>query len=242
MLRHLLTALALAALAPIAAAQTVDELIAKNLAARGGVERIKAVLTMRVTGMMPMGPSVEAPFVMEFKRPNQMRQDVNYQGMTTTRAFDGKMGWLVMPSTGRREPQVLPQEALKQIEAQADFIDGPLVDYRAKGHKVEYVGKEKVEGTDTYVLEVSLKSGEVSKIFLDAEQYLEIRSEGKTRGPTGGDLEIETLIGDYREVDGLMLPHLHEVGPKGGSQKMKMTVQKYEINVPLDDVRFRVPK
>ena len=247
MLRHLFATLAVAALVPVSSsAQTADELIAKNLEAKGGLEKIKAVQSMRVTGTMPMGQApngqpVEAPFVMEMKRPNQMRLDVNYQGMTATQAFDGNVGWQVLPGTGRREPQVLPQEAVKQFAEQAD-MDGPLVDYQAKGHKVEYVGREKVEGTDTYVLKVTLKSGEVNKIYLDAEQYLEIRSEGKSRGPTGGDLEIETLIGDYREVGGLMLPHLRESGPRGGTQKMTMTVQKIEVNVPLDDARFRMPK
>ncbi len=246
MLRHLLATLAVASLVPVAAsAQTADELIAKNLAAKGGLEKIKAVQTMRVTGTMPVGPpgqgTVEAPFVMEMKRPNQMRLDVNYQGMTATQAFDGTVGWQVLPGSGRREPQALPQEAVKQFASQAD-MDGPLVDYQAKGHKVEYVGREKVEGNDTYVLKVTLKSGEVNRIFLDAEQYLEIRSEGKSRGPTGGELEIETLIGDYREVEGLMLPHMRESGPKGGSQKLKMTIQKVEVNVPLDDARFKMPK
>jgi len=242
MLRHLLATLALASLAPVAAsAQTADELVAKNLAAKGGLEKIKAVQTMRVTGTMPVIQGAEAPFVMEMKRPNQIRLDVNYQGMTTTQAFDGTVGWQVLPGSGRREPQVLPQEAVKQFASQAD-MDGPLVDYQSKGHKVEYVGREKVEGTDTYVLKVTLKSGEVNRIFLDAEQYLEIRSEGKSRGPTGGELEIETLIGDYREVAGLMLPHMRESGPKGGTQKMKMTIQKVEVNVPVDDARFKMPK
>jgi outer membrane lipoprotein-sorting protein len=242
MLRRLLTGVALAALAPaLASAQTADELIAKNLEAKGGLPKIKAVQTMRLSGTMPVGPGVEAPFVMELKRPNQMRLDFTYQGMTATQAFDGKVGWQVMPFTGKREPQVLPGDAVKQFEAQAD-LDGPLVDYQAKGHKVEYVGREKVEGTDTYVLKVTLKSGEASRIFLDAATFLEIRSESKTRGPTGGDLEIETLIGDYREVDGLMLPHLRESGPRGGSQKVRMTVEKVDINVPLDDARFTLPK
>ncbi|RPJ63795.1 MAG: hypothetical protein EHM24_23895 [Acidobacteria bacterium] len=242
MLRQWLATLTLAALVPVSAsAQTADELIAKNLAAKGGLENIKAVQTMRLTGTMPVGQGVEAPFVMELKRPNQMRLDCTYQGMTATQAFDGKTGWQLLPFTGRREPQVLPADAVKQFAAQAD-MDGPLVDYQAKGHKVEYVGREKVEGTDTYILKVTLKSGEVTRVFLDAEQYLEIRSEGKSRGPTGGEMEIETLISDYREVGGLMLPHLRESGPKGGTQKVKMTIQKVELDVPLDDARFRMPR
>ena len=219
MLRHLLATLAVASLVPVAAsAQTADELIAKNLAAKGGLEKIKAVQTMRVTGTMPVAAgqgTVEAPFVMEMKRPNQMRLDVNYQGMTATQAFDGTVGLAGAPrQRATRAAGSCRRKRVKQFASQAD-MDGPLVDYQAKGHKVEYVGREKVEGTDTYVLKVTLKSGEVNRIFLDAEQYLEIRSEGKSRGPTGGELEIETLIGDYREVDGPDAAAHEGVGPQG---------------------------
>ena len=253
MLRHVLSVLVLVALVPRAsAAQTVDELLAKNFAAKGGLEKIRAVQTMRLAGSMPVGPKQQADFVMEMKRPNQMRMDFTFGSNTVTQAFDGKIGWQLLPpppapdrsavpATGRPQPQVMPAEALKDLEAQAD-MDGPLVDYQAKGHKVEYVGREKVEGTDTYVLKVTLKTGDVRRIYLDAEQYLEIRSEGKSRGPDGREVEIETLIGDYREVGGLMLPHSHESGLKGSPEKRKMTIQKIEINVPVDDARFKMPK
>ena len=241
MFRQLLTGLALIALVAVpASAQTAEGLIAKNLEAKGGLEKIKAVQTMRMTGTMTLGPGMEAPFVMELKRPNQMRLDFTMQGMTGTQAYDGKVGWQVVPFAGRKEPQELPSEALKQLEEQAD-MDGPLVDFQAKGHKVEYLGREKVEGTDTYVLRVTLKSGDVRKIFLDAQQHLEIRTEGKAN-VRGAQMEGESTIGDYREVAGLMLPHSMESGQKGSPQKMRMTIQKIEVNVPVDDARFRMPK
>jgi outer membrane lipoprotein-sorting protein len=209
------------------------------LKAKGGLDKMKAAQTIRMTGTMTVGPGMEAPFVMEMKRPNMMRMEFTLQGMTGVQAFDGKTGWQLMPFSGRKDPEPLPEDALKQVEEQADF-DGPLVDYKAKGHALELVGKEKVEGSDAYKLKLTLKNGDVRYIFLDADQYLEVRTEGKTN-IRGTDVEAESTIGVYKEVGGLMFPHAVESGQKGSPQKMKMTIQKIELNVPIDDARFKMP-
>ena len=240
MFRKILAGLALAALVAVpASAQTLDEILARNLKAKGGLDKMKAAQTIRMTGTMTVGPGMEAPFVMEMKRPNMMRMEFTLQGMTGVQAFDGKTGWQLMPFSGRKDPEPLPEDALKQVEEQADF-DGPLVDYKAKGHALELVGKEKVEGSDAYKLKLMLKNGDVRYIFLDADQYLEVRTEGKTN-IRGTDVEAESTIGDYKEVGGLMFPHALESGQKGSPQKMKMTSQKIELNVPIDDARFKMP-
>jgi outer membrane lipoprotein-sorting protein len=241
MRRRLLSGLAVGVLIAIpASAQTVDELIAKNLQAKGGLQKLKAVQTARMSGMMTVGPGLEAPFVIEFKRPNQMRVDFTMQGMTGTQAYDGKSGWMLMPFGGRKDPEPMPPEALKQSEEQAD-IDGPLVDYQAKGHKVELVGKERTEGSDAYKLKVTLKNGDIRYIYLDADQYLEIKVEGKTT-VRGTEIENTTSIGDYKEVGGLMFPHAMETVQKGSTQGQKLTVEKIELNVPIDDARFKMPE
>ncbi len=150
MFRRTLAVAALAALAALpASAQTLDEILAKNYQAHGGLDKIKAVKTMRMTGTMTVGPGIEAPFVLEQKRPNMMRMDITIQGMTITQAYDGKTGWQLNPLAGRKDPELLPADQAKQMEEQAD-IDGPLIDYKAKGNTIEYVGKDKVEGSDAY--------------------------------------------------------------------------------------------
>jgi outer membrane lipoprotein-sorting protein len=240
MFRKILAGLALAALVAVpASAQTLDEILAKNLKAKGGLDKLKAVTTLRMTGTMTVGPGMEAPFVMEQKRPNLMRMEFTLQGMTGIQAYDGKVGWQLMPFSGRKDAEPLPEDALKQIEEQADF-DGPLVDYKAKGHTVELVGKEKLEGSDAYKLKLTLKNGDVRYIYLDADQFLEVRTEGKTK-IRGTDVEGESTIGDYKEVGGLMIPHAVESGQKGSPQKMKMTIQKVELGVSMDDARFKMP-
>jgi outer membrane lipoprotein-sorting protein len=242
MLRKLLLGVAVAALAVTAAAQnlTLDQILAKNLQARGGMEKLKAAKTMRITAKMTVGPGIEAPVVIEQKRPNSMRFEITIQGLTAIQAYDGKTGWSIMPFQGKKDPEPMGEDALKEMAEQADF-DGPLVDYQQKGHKVELVGREPVEGADAYKLKVTLKDGGVRYIYLDADSFLEMKSESK-RTICGTEVEGEASIGDYKEVEGLMIPHSVEGGVKGSPQKQKMTIEKVEINPPIDDARFKMPE
>jgi len=220
-------------------APTVDDIIAKNIKARGGLEKLKAVKSMRMTGHMTVGPGTEAPMVIEMKRPDKLRLDITVQGMTLTQAYDGKVGWQLNPFEGSKNAEPMSAEELKEAAEQAD-MDGPLVDSKAKGHKVELVGKEKVEGTDVYKLKVTLKNGNVRYFFIDADSYLDIKGEAK-RTVRGTEVETEQTIGDYKEVGGLLIPHSFEGSAKGKPEKQKITVEKIELDVPLEDARFAMP-
>ena len=176
MRKAILALVAVMTLAAPAAAQTVDEIVAKNVEALGGMEKIKAVKTLRMTGKMTVGPGIEAPIVLELKRPNAMRLDITIQGMIGSQAFDGTTGWTLMPFQGSKVPQQMAADELKLAEEQAE-MDGPLVDYKAKGNTVELLGKEKVEGADAYKLKVTLKNGAVRTIYIDAEHFLQIKDE-----------------------------------------------------------------
>jgi outer membrane lipoprotein-sorting protein len=238
MLRKCLLTLAAAALGTAARAQTVDELIAKNAEARGGLDKMKAVHSVRMTGKMTMGPGMEAPITVELKRPASVRMEFTIQGMTGVQAFDGQTGWSIDPF-GRKNAEPMSAEDQKEIEEQAD-IDGPLVDYKAKGHSVELLGKEKVEGSDAYKLKVTLKGGDVRYIYLDTDSYLEIKAESK-RSIRGSEMEVESTIGDYKEVAGLLYPHSIQNGAKGRPEKQNIVVDKIEVNPALDDARFKMP-
>jgi len=239
MLRRIVWSVAVILVATSASAQTVDELIAKYAQARGGLDKIKAVKTVRMEGTMSVGPGMEAPFALEMMRPKSMRMEFTLQGLTGVQAYDGQVGWAVMPFMGKTEPEPLPEDQLKLAEEQADF-DGVLIDYAAKGHKVELVGKETVEGTEAYKLKVTLKNGDVRYIYLDAEYFLEIRTEG-SRMMRGTQMDFESSIGDYKEVEGLMFPHSIDSGAKGSPQRQKITVTKIVLNPAIDDARFKMP-
>lgn len=240
MIRRLaLTAATLALLAPLATAETLDEVLARHYEALGGMEKLKGVQTVRMTGKMIMGQGMEAPFVMEKARPNRFRMEFTFQGMTGVQAFDGKGGWMVMPFSGKKDPEPMPSEMVKEMEEQADF-DGPLVDWQSKGHTVELLGTEDVEGTPAYKLKATLKNGNVITYFLDAETFLTLKEESK-RHIRGTEVESESSVGDYKQVEGLTIPFAMEMGAKGAPQRQRMVTDKVEINPKVEDGRFAMP-
>ena len=241
MSKKVLLSLCAAALLTVSAfGQTADELLEKNIKAQGGMEKLKSIKSMRLTGKMKMGP-MEAPITIVKVRPSEMRVDFTIQGMTGTSAYDGTAGWTLMPFMGNKDAQKMTEEELKETRTEADF-DGPTFDYKAKGNKVEYVGKVDTEGTATYKLHVTTKEGIESNVYLDAETYLVIRADG-TRNVQGQDLEMETSIGDYKTVEGLMLPFSTESHIKGKENMggQAITLEKIELNPKVDAAMFKMP-
>jgi len=234
-----LAVVALAVLVPFLSAQTVDEIIAKNIQARGGMDKLKSVKSIRTTATMTMGPGMEAPGVMVQKRPEMARLEFTIQGLTAVQAYDGSKAWQIMPFMGKKDPELMSADETKEMEETAD-LDGPLVDYKAKGNTVELLGKEKVEGTDAYKIKVTLKNGDVQTMYIDADSFLEIKEETQ-RMVRGTERDFESSIGDYKEVDGIIFPFAVESGIKGTDQKQKITISKIELNVPADDSIFKMP-
>jgi outer membrane lipoprotein-sorting protein len=221
-------------------AQTADEIINKHLEARGGKDKIKAVQSARMTGKMVMtGQGIEAPITMELSRPNKMRMEFTIQGMTGIQAYDGKSGWSVMPFMGKTEPEAMSDEDMRQAEDQAD-MDGMLVDYKEKGHQVELIGKEDVEGTPAYKLKVTKKNGDVVNVYIDAESYMDIKESGKVKA-RGQEIESQTTFGDFKKVDGLIFPYSIEQKPQGAPAGMVIAISKIEVNPTVDASRFAKP-
>jgi len=219
---------------------TAEELIAKNLAARGGLDKIKAIQSAKLTGKMTMGQGMDAPFTWEWKRPNSFRAEFTFQGMTGIQAYDGTTGWSVMPFMGKKDPEKMSEEEMKDIDEQADF-DGPFVDSKAKGITVEYEGKEDIEGTPAYKLKVTRKGGDVTYVYLDADSYLEIKSTGK-RTRRGQEFEFESSQGDYKKVGDVLFPYSQEFKPKGAPQGQTMTIDKIDLNTDEPADRFKMPE
>lgn len=222
----------------LASDMSLDEVLAKNMEARGGADTLKSKKSARLSGRMTMGP-MEAPFVMEYKRPGMMRLEFTIQGMTAIQAYDGKSGWQIMPFTGKLDAEPLGEEELKQVKDQADF-DGPLVDWKAKGHQVALLGQEEIEGTQAWKLSVTKADGTVDTLFLDAEYFLEIAGARKVT-MRGQEMNFKSTIGDYKEVDGLMLPHSFSQSAEGMPGAQTFTIDKVEFNVDLPESRFTMP-
>ena len=239
MRKSLLTLAGLAVLAAPLQAQTTDEIIAKYLTNVGGMGKIQAVTMLRRTGKVVLGGGFEAGVVQESKRPNKLRQEFVFQGMTGVNAYDGKTGWKIEPWQGKKDPEALSEEEMKQIVEDADF-DEALVNYGQKGNKVEFAGTEQVEGTDVYKLKVTLASGDLRYYYMDTDHYVPIKIDIK-RMIRGAEQEFETTLGDYKAVAGWYLPYSIETTRKGSEDTQKITFEKIEANVPVDDGRFAKP-
>ena len=238
MRRFLLASAAVFVLLSAASAQTADEIIAKYVEKIGGMQKLQAIKTMRATGKFTGGGGFEAVMVDESKRPNVLRNEFRFQGMTGISAFDGKTGWKIEPWQGKKDAESLGEDELKAY-LDADF-DESLVNYKQKNIRVEYVGKDEFEGSDVFKIKATLPSGTVKHYYLDTDYYVPIKIETK-RVVRGADVESETILGDYKEVAGVYFPHSFESGPKGSSNKVKITYEKIEANVALDDKQFARP-
>jgi len=239
-MRHAVTVLfAVCCLTLFSNSQTADELIAKNIEARGGIEKMKAIKNIRMTGKFEGGGGFTASVGQENERPNLIRQTFTLQGMMAVQAYDGTTGWQIQPFGGKKDPELMGEDDLRDLLLDADF-DGPLVDYREKGSTVEYLGHDVVDGDDALRLKVTLKNGDIIYDYLDPDTFIEIRREiqqfirGSVRDRVVG-------LGSYKPVAGVMYPFSISSGPKNHPDAQTNTVQKMEVNVTIDPADFALP-
>lgn len=236
------SALALIAVlgAGAARAQTLDEIVARHLSARGGQEALAAVRTLRMSGHAFAGPGREAILRREIARPGRIRTEFVFQGTTGVYVWDGSRGSRVSPLDGNFDPEPLSEDAAALSAEQAD-LEGPLVDWRQKGHRVELVGSASLPGGAAHELKVTLKSGVARRVFVDAQTGLIVKTSS-TRQTNGHELEFETVYGDYRETAGVRFARSIEIGIRDRPQRLRIEVERVEVNPTLDDSRFRLPE
>jgi hypothetical protein len=239
-MRNLLSVvLAIVCCAGFVRAQTAEELVAKNIEAKGGLANIKAAKSYRMTGKLQQGSFI-AQVGQESKAPDKVRETFTLQGMTAIQAYDGSVGWQISPFQGRKDPELLGEEDMRNMVEDADFY-GPLVDYKEKGNTIEYLGHDTVDGDDVYKLKVTLKNGDIVYYYLDPDTYLEIRTE-KQQFIRGSVRETMTNLGSYKKVAGVFYPFSVESGAKRDPNNMsKVTTQKMDVNVPIDEAEFKMP-
>ncbi|MGC1978453.1 MAG: hypothetical protein WA671_17155 [Candidatus Sulfotelmatobacter sp.] len=239
-MRHALTLLiAVCCFGVFSYSQTADELIAKNIEARGGIEKMKAIKTLRMTGKFDGADGFTASAGQENERPDLVRETFSLQGMTAVQAYDGATGWQIQPFNGKKDPELMGEDDMRDLLLDADF-DGPLVDYKGKGSTVEYLGHDVVDGDDALRLKITLKNGDIIYDYLDPDTFIEIRKEiqqfirGSVRDRVVG-------LGSYKPVAGVMYPFSMSQGPKNNPDAQTVTVQKMEANVTIDPADFMLP-
>jgi hypothetical protein len=219
---------------------TVDELVTKNIEAKGGTTALKRLQTLRSTGkLLAQQGQIEYGYAQIKKRPDEVRSEASLQGMTQIQAYDGKEGWRVSPFSGRKDPEHMSADDVKALVEDTE-MGGPLADWKAKGSTIEYLGTEDVDGTPAHKLKVVRKNGDVSFVYLDPDHFLEIRIVTQ-RVRHGAHEEVETDLGDYEKAGGVFVPTSIEVGRKGAADKQMIVVDKVEANEPVDDAIFHFP-
>jgi hypothetical protein len=235
-----ITVIAASAFAQDKSQPTADELVAKNVEAKGGAAAVHDLQTLRMTGkMLVQEGQIQLSFTQIKKRPEEVRTEASLQGMTQIEAYDGKEGWRVSPFFGRKDPERMSADDVKALVEDAE-MDGPLVDWQAKGNTIEYLGTEDVDGTPAHKLKVTRKNGDVSYVYLDPDHFLEIRILTQ-RTRHGAYEEVETDLGDYEKAGGIFVPTSIEFGSKGSPDKQRIIIDKVEANMPVDDSIFHFP-
>jgi outer membrane lipoprotein-sorting protein len=242
---------------------SADEIISKNIVARGGLSAWRGVETLSWSGQLEAGgnseshfdipgqpppppPSaepaaqVQLPFALEMARGSKQRWEIEFAGKTAVQVYDGKQGWKVRPFLNRTDVEPFTADELKAYATQAD-LDGALLDYAAKGTTIALEGVEKVEGKDAYKLKLTLKNKQVLHEWIDAASFLEVKIEGTPRKLDGKPHAVSVFLRDYRAVNGLMIPHLIETVVQGVQRTEKIQIEKVSVNPSIDATRFTKP-
>jgi hypothetical protein len=244
---------------------SVAQIVEKNATARGGLERWRTLQTLEMKGKMQAGgnkrPTIpvpgtkvghevrvprppeqaELPFLMELHRGRKQRLEIQFNGQTAVQVYDGSQGWKVRPFLNRHEVEKYTPDELKAAAQQSD-IDGFLIDYAAKGSKVDLAGVDQVEGRNAYRLNVTDKNGYSRHVWVDAENFLESKVEGTPRRLDGKYHPTAIYLRNYRSVNGLMMPYLMETTVEGVRDTEKIQIEEIVSNPKLDDSRFAMPR
>jgi hypothetical protein len=235
MLNGLLTVALTALLAQAALSQSIDDVLARHYKARGGLKAIRAVNTVSITGTLKMmGREFNLSIV--HKRPNAVRTEYGFQGTSFVEAFDGTAGWQINPMMGSAAPSELKGEELASLKDLAD-MDGPLVDWKAKGYTPLLLGKEEVNGKSAFHVKVMRDTACIREEFLDAVTYLVIQERTRER-VRGQAYDIVTSFQQYKKVKGLSLPFRQIVT---GPMPQEMRFQKIVLDAALPDSIFSKP-
>jgi outer membrane lipoprotein-sorting protein len=228
------TAAGLFLFSTVPTAQSVDEIVAKNIEARGGLEKLRSVQTVRTTGKL-IGGGREMPMTIWVKRPNKVRRETTFPDRTMTVGFDGTTVWGLDSTVGKAQQMTGPQAEGTRDDAD---IDPLLLDYRKKGLRVELVGQEKIDGETVNHLRVTRKNGKQSRYYLSADTGLEVRIVD-TFEQGGMKFEVRTDLSNYQTVDGMRLPFTIKQF-NNDKLAVEFTLEKVDFNLPVDEEMFRM--
>lgn len=221
-------------------AQTADSIIALDLAARGGLARLRAVRTERLVGRIQLANGAGGLDTVELERPLHVRTTIRLGTRTIVQASDGRTTWTINPFAGDTAATVMAPDAARNVEAGADF-DGPFIDHAAKGNRVRYAGLDTAGGRPAFVLDVITAAGLHDRYFVDRASHLVTRWTG-VRVVNGRTVTFESYFRDYRTVDGVEIAFRIDSDTQGRPGAQHIVLDTAAVNVPIDPARFRMPR
>ena len=220
-------------------ARIVNDLVERNIVARGGLQAWEKVTALRLTGHMDLGQDMSVPYVLDQKRPGKMCLEFVFNEQTAVQCSDGHSGWKIVPFRGRNTPQPMTKVEFRETADSADLY-GLLYNYADRGTDIELVGHEMIEGRDAVKLKLTLEKGGVRWLFLDAETALEIKAQALRR-VAGRERLVETLYSDWQKQDGVLIARRQETTTEGDPKSHFLTVESVTINPAIEDSRFTMP-
>jgi hypothetical protein len=229
-----------AAAAPSPSAQ---DIVQKNIAARGGLAAWRDVKTLTFEGTLDAGgkPSHDLPFVLREQRPRKSRLEIVFKEQTAIQVYDGSQGWKIRPFLNRNEVEPFTA-AEEKTAAAADELDGPLVDSSSKGIEVALDGTESADGHPAYKLRLTMRDGSKRHLWVDANSFLEVKREGEPRKLDGHLHPVVVVSKDYHMEHGLNIAHLQETFVEGVKEPYKMTITRVTVNDKVEDALFQRPQ
>lgn len=216
--------------------QTVDEIL-DNYFETINQEKVLEISSMTSKGkVIQMG--MELPFLQINQRPGQTRLEIEFQGSKMIQAYDGANGWMIAPMSGSSEPQDITGPPLKSLERNAD-MDGELYNWKEKGHSLELIGTEDMEGTEVYNLKLTKDDGEITHYFFDTEFHLLLKTKSKVF-MNNTEMNNEMYLSNYKQVNNMFLPHSMENRFNGLTQ-IEIIIDEYKFNEDYDDSFFKKP-
>jgi outer membrane lipoprotein-sorting protein len=208
-----------------------------------GVKRGRAAARAAAAGAAKGGEpqQVQLPFRLDMKRPHKSRFELDFAGKTAVQVYDGERGWKLRPFLNRQDVEPFTESEAKAEAAKGD-LEGPLVNYQAKGTQVALEGTEQIDGHNAYKLKVSTRSGEVQHVWIDAQSFLDVKVEGTPRRMDGKMRNVSVYQRDFRKVNDLAVPYLYVTVIEGNPTPHRMVVESVTVNPALDDARFGKPQ
>ena len=218
----------------ISYAQTADELINKHIEAIGGIENWKKVNSMRSEATLST-QGIDIPVVITQVHNVGMKQEFTVMGMSGYSIIGVDGGWNFNPMQGQQKPEPITQDELNIGKEQLD-LQGEFLDYKEKGHNVELLGNEDVDGTSCYKLKLTRKSGREATYLLDPKSFYIIRAVSKLTA-NGQEIESTINLSNYQKLPaGIVVPFTMENTMLPAPINMK----KIEVNVAVDQSIFKV--